>query len=570
LNDNYLIVKDKPDSQIVSQVDVPLTSGNEPVVNPYVIATDVYFPRVPATNSATWTDSGYSVSVKVSDPVQYVNGSVYFLFNHIITSGDHYHSQLTYNGTGNTYSGATRFKTFAGIAISIDFGRSIYPERMRIAQRPADIYGNALSYLNGAPKAFKIFASDDASCWNDNNHSSWTQIHDQTTSLSYVAEQYTIVNFTANLPKYRYYTMVVLSTIGNYGGGYLIFSEWNIGGDEKIDAIPEGNPITHKTLNFAYSTTPPNTYTLSVQSGTSIQVNNGTAQYLLGGNYTISVGATQSSVVVAGIGQVGTDPYPLTNGSTIAIRYSMLQRITSTINIKKDGLIKYVPASTTNPTTGSWNIIDIDTQPLTQFAGNLPANRLDNIDMSKVATGNLDWSRIASQPTLSALSGQLPISRTDGNLPASRLDNIDMGKVATGSLDISRVGNVHLGINNQFHRIVYAWENVVDTQGIWTNKFKINTNLHLNQYNLSYNYYQYFLSMSPNNVQDRHKYWFGTVKMSTIVGTDNPANTQYYNIISNGSTNFDIRATSSTDGVWWLNIWVYTTAYCESLIAILH
>ena len=145
-----------------------------------------------------------------------------------------------------------------------------------------------------------------------------------------------------------------------------------------------------------------------------------------------------------------------------------------------------------------------------------------------------------------------------------------MGKVATGSLDISRVGNVYLGINNQFHRIIYAWENVVDTQGIWTNKFRINTNLHLNQYNLSYNYYQYFLSMSPNNIQDRHKYWFGTVKMSTIVGTDNPANTQYYNIISNSMTNFDIRGTSSTQGVWWLDVWVYTTAYCESLIVILH
>jgi len=223
---------------------------SEPTINPSVLVADAYYPRVPATNSATWTDSGYSVSVKVSDPVQYVNGSVYFLFNHIITSGDHYHSQLVYNGTGNTYSGATRFKTFAGIAISIDFGRSIYPERMRIAQRPADIYGNASSYLNGAPKAFKIFASDDASCWNNNNHSSWTQIHDQTTSLSYVAEQYTIVNFTANLPKYRYYTMVVLSTIGSYAGGYMIFSEWNIGGDEKMVFELDGG--THKKLVFDY------------------------------------------------------------------------------------------------------------------------------------------------------------------------------------------------------------------------------------------------------------------------------------------------------------------------------
>jgi hypothetical protein len=119
-----------------------------------------------------------------------------------------------------------------------------------------------------------------------------------------------------------------------------------------------------------------NQYTLSVQPGTSIQVNNQPAQYL-SGNYTISVGATQSSVVVAGIGQVGqTDPYPLTNGSTIAIRYSMLQRITSIINYKKDGLIKYVPASGTNPTTGTWQIVDIDTQLLSQFGGNL--------DMSKI------------------------------------------------------------------------------------------------------------------------------------------------------------------------------------------
>ncbi len=75
--------------------------------------------------------------------------------------------------------------------------------------------------------------------------------------------------------------------------------------------------------------------------------------------------------------------------------------------------------------------------------------------------------------------------------------------------------------------------------------------------------------MSPNNVQDRHKYWFGVVKMSTIVGTDNPANTQWYLLRGDNGT-FDIRGTSSTQGVWWLDVWLYTTAYCESVIAILH
>jgi hypothetical protein len=140
--------------------------------------------------------------------------------------------------------------------------------------------------------------------------------------------------------------------------------------------IEETYSTISANLIFQFTNTNPNQYTLSVQPGTSIQVNNQPAQYL-SGNYTISVGATQSSVVVAGIGQVGqTDPYPLTNGSTIVIRYSMLQRITSTINYKKDGLIKYVPASGTNPTTGTWQIVDIDTQPLSQFGGNL--------DMSKI------------------------------------------------------------------------------------------------------------------------------------------------------------------------------------------
>jgi hypothetical protein len=241
-----------------SNIEIQYNTGSS-----YVIETvksdlyfrDVYFPRESSRNSATWTDNGYTVTAKVSDAVFNSDHYVYYLFNHIII-GLHtpYLSLLSYNGTGNTYTGATRFKTFAGIAISVDFGRSIYPKRMRIAPRPADIYGTADTFLNGAPKAFKIFASDNASCWNDNNHSSWSQIHDQTTGLTYTNEQYTIVNFTANLPKYRYYTMVVLSTIGNYSGGYLTISEWNIGGDEKID-VPQG-------AQWTYSSNNPNVYHL--------------------------------------------------------------------------------------------------------------------------------------------------------------------------------------------------------------------------------------------------------------------------------------------------------------------
>ena len=526
LNANQLIIVDKPNSEKLDEAFVPLT--NEPVLTQNVIVSDAYYPRIPATNSATWTDMGYTMNVKVSDAVL-GNQYIYYIFNNIITSQDHYHSQASYTGTGNTYTGATRFKTFAGIAIGIDYGRSIYPERMRIAPRPLQAGFTGNDFINGAPKAFKIFASDDAACWNDNNHSSWTQIHDQTTGLTYTNEQYTIVNLTANLPKYRYYTMVVLSTIGNYAGGYMMISEWNMGGDEKIDPVPEGNPITHKTLNFTYNpiTIIPNntidmtsyrgvfnttfvititgigntsgnlwgtdiytddsqiakaavhsgfiqngetktlyirmfsglssytgttrngvvsasfatwsgsyifiqpftnTYTLTVPlTGTGVIINNTTLQYLSAGTYTISVGATQSSVVRAAIGQVGSDPYPLTNGSTIAFKYSMTQRTQASVFYKKDGLIKYVPASGTNPSTGTWNIIDVDSQALSQFGGNLPFTRID---------GNLSLTRIEGN-----ISGKIPISSTDGNLPASRIDNLalSLGMDLTGVNGVTQI-----------------------------------------------------------------------------------------------------------------------------------
>ena len=176
--------------------------------------------------------------------------------------------------------------------------------------------------------------------------------------------------------------------------------------------------LTQDDITLLYNKTytlPINQYTLSVSEGTSISINSGAFQYL-SGNYTISVGATQSSVVINGISQAGqTNPYPLQNGSTIAIRYSMLRRTISVDYYKKSGFIKYVPSLVGGefPDTGSWAIVNIDSQALSEFAGgisfdrvigNLPLDKLQNLDMSKITTGNL------------------PFSRIDGNLAASRLD----------------------------------------------------------------------------------------------------------------------------------------------------
>lgn len=199
--------------------------------------------------------------------------------------------------------------------------------------------------------------------------------------------------------------------------GTTTYSQAYIAGDilkiEEVQATIDGD------LKITLSNT--NQYTLSVPlTGTGVIINNTTLQYLSAGTYTISVGATQSSVVIAGIGQVGSDPYPATNGSTIAFKYSMTQRTQTTTYYKKDGLIKYVPASGTNPSTGTWQMIDVDSQALTQFAGNLPFTRID---------GNVPLTRIEGN-----VSGKIPISSTDGNLPASRIDNLalSLGMDLTG------------------------------------------------------------------------------------------------------------------------------------------
>jgi hypothetical protein len=239
---------------------------------------------------------------------------------------------------------------------------------------------------------------------------------------------------------------------------------------------------------FQFTNTTSQTYNLYVSSGTSISANNGEAAYL-SGSYIITVGYTQSSVIAGIAGQY--IPYPLTNVSTIDMKYSMVRRVITQVRYKKDGFLKYIPTTGTNPTTGNRSMIDIDAQPLTDFSGNLPmsridgnlpASKLDNIDMSEVSTGNLD------------------ISRTVGNLPATRLDHIDMSKVSTGFLYQDRTLDHHLIVDNRFNRMVYPNAengNTLNTSGIWTNRFRVQTNLHLNYYGAQYNYFLKIIILCP-------------------------------------------------------------------------
>lgn len=308
LNNNYLIVKDKPDSQIVTQVDVPLTSANEPVVNPSV---------VPTTEGNPITHKTLNFAYVAPPP-------------------------LTYDFTN--YNTEATWKAYAATIPNFTYSLDSF-----------------------------LTSFDPDAVWYGYEVVGWVQMT-LPSGYNFLTITYGLGTWTGGADNIVRLLIngVVKSTATNTNRSITYSQAYNAG-----DVVRIEETLSTMSANFIFQFTNTNsqTYTLSVQPGTSIQVNNGTAQYL-SGNYTISVGATQSSVVVAGIGQVGSDPYPLQNGSTIAIRYSMLQRITSTINIKKDGLIKYVPASTTNPTTGSWQIADIDSISLSQFGGNISMSKI--------------------------------------------------------------------------------------------------------------------------------------------------------------------------------------------------
>jgi hypothetical protein len=107
---------------------------------------------------------------------------------------------------------------------------------------------------------------------------------------------------------------------GNGGSGIVIIKF------KSTTAISEGNPITHKTLNFAYNNnlvdlSQPNTYTLNFPVPTIADINNN-SNIVLCGAYDISLSSMNSSIIPKS-GQYIPKLLPLTT-SNISIRYNLL------------------------------------------------------------------------------------------------------------------------------------------------------------------------------------------------------------------------------------------------------
>jgi hypothetical protein len=223
------------------------SSSTIPIIEP--VAKGIkQFPETPSTNADSWMDNGFTVTCKTSDAIL-SSQNTFYLFNNLIASPDHYHGAQLFNASSPfNYTSSTSFKGANGLVLYIDLGRSITLRNMRMAPRDNASHPG-LNFIGAMPGVFKIYASNDSAAWTSTTHASWTEIHSQTTSLTFNYNQFTSFgNFSSINTPYRYFAMVVYNLSGNYS--YLTFSEWDLFGT--YDMTPVVINSDYKYLSFTY------------------------------------------------------------------------------------------------------------------------------------------------------------------------------------------------------------------------------------------------------------------------------------------------------------------------------
>jgi len=234
-----------------------LTSSSATTIIDPVAKGIKQFPETPSTNANSWTDNGFSVVCKSNIGIN-ATLDVFNLFENTLNT--FYHSIVVFNANSPfNFTGSTTFKGVNSLTISIDLGRSIIIRSMRIA--PLDA---TTAFL---PGIFKIFASNDSASWNDNNHSSWIEIHSQTTSLTFAANTYTnFGNFSTINTPYRYFVMAVYNLVGNYTA--MVMSEWDIFGTYDMTPVVINSDYKYLTFTHSGGTETQTSYTVNFPEST--------------------------------------------------------------------------------------------------------------------------------------------------------------------------------------------------------------------------------------------------------------------------------------------------------------
>jgi len=153
----------------------------------------------------------------------------------------------------------------------------------------------------------------------------------------------------------------------------------------------------------------------------------------------------------------------------------------------------------------------------------------------------------------------------------------------TGNINRSRVDELYLAINERFAFVVPASIQYNYGPTLKESVFRIPVNLHLNRYGNYGNYQggtnygisaQYYMSLQPNSVFGRFQHYFGLVRMAWIDGDSLASGNSlsHYELLSNNTNDWDTNTWGgySVNGVFYIQVSVYTSAILNELNVILH
>ena len=173
------------------------------------------YPREVATgNTYAYTDG---TIVRISGSTRWYNidsilmdtHNYYRSFNNNITDEGWGSTANVYNASTDVANNTYRIG-YAGEYIQIDLGESIILQSYNIYPRN--------SQLVRAPKTFRLYASNDSSCWTNINHPSWVLIDDEINISAYVASTAKSFTINNNNISYRYYVLIINSI---FIGGFM-------------------------------------------------------------------------------------------------------------------------------------------------------------------------------------------------------------------------------------------------------------------------------------------------------------------------------------------------------------
>ena len=172
--------------------------------------------------SLTYSDgSGIQVNTKSSSTFL-TSTTVWRLFDNNTTT--QWHSGNFYIANNGTSTNSTSYfnndTSFYGEWAMIDLGEAIVLEKYRICP----------SAVERSAKDFRVYATNDASSWNNTKSGLWVQIDEKLNITDYVANTHKEFIVSSQTVAYRYFALIVNKTQSNNTYQRIMLAEWDLYG----------------------------------------------------------------------------------------------------------------------------------------------------------------------------------------------------------------------------------------------------------------------------------------------------------------------------------------------------